>query len=43
MAAGALSAGFTREGVARAIRPRPRADGRADMVVFARLATDPVR
>ena len=31
-------AGFVREGVARALRPRPRAESRADMVVFARVA-----
>ena len=30
-------AGFVREGVARAIRPRPRGEERADMVVFSRL------
>ncbi len=30
-------AGFVREGVARAIRPRPRSTDRADMVVFARV------
>lgn len=31
-------AGFVREGVARAVRPRPRSRDRADMVVFARVA-----
>jgi len=31
-------AGFTREGVARALRPKPRAEARADMVVYARAA-----
>ena len=30
-------AGFVREGVARAVRPRPRSQERADMVVFSRL------
>ena len=30
-------AGFVREGVARAVRPRPRSESRADMVVFSRL------
>jgi RimJ/RimL family protein N-acetyltransferase len=30
-------AGFVREGVARAVRPRPRSQERADMVVFRRL------
>ena len=33
-------AGFVREGVARAVRPRPRSDERADMVVFSRVAGD---
>lgn len=36
----ALAAGFTREGVARAVRPAPRSGDRVDMVVFARTATD---
>ena len=31
-------AGFVREGVARALRPLPRSEGRADMVVYARVA-----
>lgn len=34
-------AGFTREGVARAVRPQPRATERADMVLFSRLPSDP--
>ncbi|MGI8538030.1 MAG: GNAT family N-acetyltransferase [Mycobacteriales bacterium] len=33
-------AGFAREGVARAARPVPRTEARADMVVFARLPGD---
>ena len=33
-------AGFVREGIARALRPRVRAQGRADMVVYARVAGD---
>lgn len=33
-------AGFVREGVARAVRPRPRGNGRADMVQYAMVRPD---
>lgn len=36
----AVAAGFTREGVLRAARAVPRSTARADMVLFARTATD---
>jgi RimJ/RimL family protein N-acetyltransferase len=37
----AEKAGWTREGVARAVRTAPREERRVDMVVFARLPADP--
>ena len=36
----AVRAGFTCEGVARAVRPAPRSTDRVDMVVFAKLPND---